>query len=210
MARSEPDWLVWARELQAIAQTGLTFTRDPYDKERYEALRALSARLFEAHGDAPAERIIGLFEGETGYATPKVDVRAAVFDESHRLLMVRETSDGRWTLPGGWADVNITPTESAVKEVLEESGYKVEVRKLAAVWDRTRQAHPVGLFSCCKFFFLCELVGGAAQTSIETSEIGWFAQSDIPQDLSLGRVLPDQIARMFEHRCDPGLPTDFD
>lgn len=210
MPTSEPDWLTWARELQAIAQTGLTFTRDPYDKERYEALRDLSARLFEAHSDTPAERIVGLFKGETGYATPKVDVRAAVFDVEDRLLMVRETSDGRWTLPGGWGDVNITPAESAVKEVLEESGYEVSLRKLAAVWDRTRQAHPVGVFSCCKFFYLCDLIGGEAQTSIETSEIGWFAEDDIPVDLSLGRVLPTQIARMFEHHRDPALATDFD
>ena len=210
MPLSEPDWLVWARELQAIAQTGLTFTRDPYDKERYEALRALSARLFAAHGDAPAERIVGLFKGETGYATPKVDVRAAVFDADDRLLMVRETSDGRWTLPGGGADVNMTPAASAMKGVHEESGYDVAVRKLAAVWDRTRQAHPVGLFSCCKMFFICELIGGEARASIETSEIGWFAEGEIPEDLSLGRVLPAQIARMFAHHRDRGMAADFD
>jgi ADP-ribose pyrophosphatase YjhB (NUDIX family) len=211
MAGGDSDWLVWAREIQAIAQTGLAFTRDPYDRERYEALRGVSARMFAAHSDVPVERIVGLFAGETGYATPKVDVRAAVFDGADRLLMVRETADqGRWTLPGGWADVNITPAENAVKEAVEESGYIVEVRKLAACWDRTRQGHGGSVFSCCKLFFLCEPVGGAPATSLETSGVGWFAEGEIPADLSFGRTLPHQIRRMFDHRRDPGLPTDFE
>jgi hypothetical protein len=134
MATTEPDWLEWARELQAIAQTGLTFCRDPYDREWYEAIRQLAARMFAARTDAPVERIEALFAGETGYATPKVDVRAAIFDDDDRVLMVRETSDsGRWTLPGGWADVNRTAAENVVKEALEESGFDVEPLKLAAV-----------------------------------------------------------------------------
>ena len=124
MNNSEPQWLPWARELQALAQIGLTFSRDPYDRARYERLRELAAEIFERHADAPFDRIVSLFAEQTGYATPKVDVRAAVFDERNRLLMVREVADeGRWTLPGGWADANITPAESAVKEVCEESGY---------------------------------------------------------------------------------------
>ncbi len=208
---SEPDWLTWAREMQAIAQTGLAFTQDQYDRERYIALRDLSARIFAAHTDTSAERIVALFAGETGYATPKTDVRAAVFDAEDRLLMVRETADhDRWTLPGGWADTNVTAAENAVKEVAEESGYQVTVTKLAALWDRTRQAHPNGVFSCYKLFFLCDLTGGAPATSIETSEVGWFTESDIPPDLSEGRVLPAQIRRMFDHRRNPDLPTDFE
>ena len=138
----EPNWLEWARELQAIAQTGITFCRDPYDRERYEAIRQLAARMFAARTDAPLERIEALFAGETGYATPKVDVRAAVFDDNDCVLMVRETSDGgRWTLPGGWADVNRTAAQNVVKEALEESGFDVEPLKLGAVWDRTKQGH---------------------------------------------------------------------
>ncbi|NHN84087.1 NUDIX domain-containing protein [Acetobacter musti] len=208
---SEPDWLTWAREMQAIAQTGLAFTQDQYDRERYIALRDLSARIFATYTDISAERIAALFAGETGYATPKTDVRAAVFDMEDRLLMVRETADhNRWTLPGGWADTNVTAAENAVKEVAEESGYQVTVTKLAALWDRTRQAHPNGVFSCYKLFFLCDLTGGAPATSIETSEVGWFAESDIPPDLSEGRVLPAQIRRMFDHRRNPDLPTDFE
>ena len=117
---TEPDWLTWTRELQAIAQTGLAFVRDPYDRERYGALRALASRIMAAHTSVSAERIETLFKGETGYATPKVDVRGAVFDCRDRLLMVRELADGgRWTLPGGWADVNLTAAENVVKEVRE-------------------------------------------------------------------------------------------
>ena len=208
---TEPDWLAWARELQAIGQIGLTFSRDPYDRERYEQIGALAVRMLAANTDAPAERIAALFAGEHGYATPKVDVRGAVFDEADRVLMVREASDGdRWTLPGGWADVTGTPAENVVKEVREESGYRVRAIKLAACWDRTRQGHDNGVFACAKLFFLCALEGGAAATSHETSGIGWFARDELPADLSTGRVLCRQVLRMFDHHADSALPTDFD
>ncbi len=208
---AEPDWLTWTREFQAIAQTGLAFSRDPYDRERYERLRALASEIMAARTATPAERIEALFEGEHGYATPKVDVRGAAFDGAGRLLMVREVADnGRWTLPGGWADVNLSPAENVVKEVQEESGYEVRVRKLAAAWDRTRQGHPDRVFSCCKLFFICDVVGGAAATGPETSAVQWFTEDGLPGDLSLGRVLPYQLRRMFEHARDATLPTEFD
>ena len=208
---AEPDWLTWTRELQAIAQTGLAFTRDAYDRERYEMLRALAARMMAAQCDTPAERIEALFAGEWGYATPKIDVRGAVFDGAGRLLMVREVMDeGRWTLPGGWADVNLTPAENVAKEVLEESGYTVRVRKVAGVWDRTRQGHLPAVFACLKLFFLCDLLGGTGATSLETSGVGWFAEHDLPEDLSLGRVQPGQLRRMFAHWREPALPTEFE
>lgn len=208
---TEPQWLTIARELQALSQTGLAFATDPYDRDRYETLRRLAATMLAGGIDAPLARLEGVFEAESGYATPKLEVRAAVFDEAGRILMVREVFDhDRWTLPGGWADVNLTPAGNVVKEVREESGYDVRVRKLAAAWDRQRQGHPPSLFSCCKLFFVCEIIGGEARTSIETSEVGWFARDALPTDLSLGRVLPAQIARLFEHHSHPGLPTDFD
>jgi ADP-ribose pyrophosphatase YjhB (NUDIX family) len=208
---TEPDWLIWTRELQALAQTGLAFSLDPYDRQRYESLRALASTMMAAQTSARAERIEALFANETGYATPKIDVRAAAFDERGRILMVREAADGgRWTLPGGFADVNMTVTESVVKEVREESGFEVQVRKLAAVWDRTRQGHPPGVFSCCKLFYVCDVVGGTATTSLETNGVEWFAEPEVPGELSLGRILPAQIARLFEHHRNPGLPTDFE
>jgi len=207
----DPDWLLWAREIQAIAQTGQAFTKDPYDLDRFEALQRLAARIFFAHTEAPLERIDDLFTGETGYATPKVGVRGAVFDTEGRILMVRETIDQhRWTLPGGWADVNQTPSQSVVREVFEESGYHARAVKLAAVWDRARQAHPPTVFSVVRLFFICALEGGSAQTSLETSEVGWFTEDAIPADLSVRRTLPRQISRMFAHWRDPSLPADFD
>ena len=138
-------------------------------------MRELSARIFHSYTGAPVERIVDLFARETGYATSKLDIRAAVFDDQDRLLMVREIADGgRWTLPGGWADVNVTPAENAVKEVREESGYKVTVTKLAAVLDRTRQGHPDGVFSCCNMYFLCELVGGEATIASKHQKFSGF------------------------------------
>lgn len=212
---TEPQWLRWARELQAIAQTGLAYEPGPYDRERYDRLRSLASEMMAAGGEGGAwttERVESLFRGEAGYATPKVDVRCAVFDPDRRILMVRETADaGRWTLPGGWADVNLTAAENAVREVREESGYETRVCRLAAVWDRTRQGHAPKVFSCVKLFFLGEVAGGEARGSTETSEVHWFAEADLPMDeLSRERVLPHQLRRMFEHWRNPSLPTDWE
>jgi ADP-ribose pyrophosphatase YjhB (NUDIX family) len=207
----DPDWLVWAREIQAVAQTGLAFSTNPYDLERFATLRRMAAHIMAAHTGADLGRIEGLFDRETGYATPKVGVRAAVFDQAGRILMVRETADeNRWTLPGGWGDVNQTPSQSVVREVFEESGYRVRAVKLAAVWDRARQAQPPTAFSVVRMFFICALEGGEPRTSLETSEVGWFAEGDIPVDLSLRRTLPQHVSRMFTHWRDPGLATEFD
>jgi ADP-ribose pyrophosphatase YjhB (NUDIX family) len=208
----EPSWLLWARELQAIAQTGLEFAKDPYDRERYIAIRAVAARIMAQRAKADAAWVEQLFAGQTGYATPKVDVRGAVFREDGRILLVREVADsGRWSLPGGWAEVNQSPREAVVREVLEESGFAISVRKLAAVYDRARHPHfPPRPFHVYKLFFICEIVGGAAQTSAETSEVAFFAEDEVPGELSIGRVLPYQIARMFEHARSSALATDFD
>jgi len=208
----EPGWLMWARELQAIAQTGLEFARDPYDRERYIAVRTLAARIMAQPASADTLWVEKLFAAETGYATPKVGVRGAVFGEDGRILLVREVADsGRWSLPGGWAEVNQSPSEAVVREVLEESGFAVSVRKLAAVYDRSHHPHlPPRPFHIYKLFFVCDVVGGKAQTSSETSEVAFFAEDEVPGDLSIGRVLPYQITRMFEHARSSTLPTDFD
>ena len=206
---SEPDWLVWARELQAIAQTGLTFTENQYDVDRYRAIERLAATMMAAGSGTDIARIAELFAGQTGYATPKVDVRGAVI-RGDEILLIREASDGRWALPGGWADVNQSPAECVVREVLEESGYEVRATKLTAVWDRSRRGHlPPFPFHVYKMFFLCELVGGAARPSHETTAVGFFRPDALPE-LSTGRTLASQIHLMFEHHRDPALPTDFE
>ncbi len=207
----EPDWLLWAREIQATAQTGLAFSRDPYDLDRYRALLGLAARIMAEHTSADLTLIESLFGQEAGYATPKLGVRAAVFDDEGRILMVRETADNhRWTIPGGWADVNQTAAQSVVREVWEESGFHVRPVKLAAAWDKATQGLVLGPFSITTLFFICEPVGGDATPSLETSEIGWFAEDAIPADLSAGRINPRQIARMYAHWRDRSLPTEFD
>ena len=208
----EPSWLLWARELQALAQTGLEFAKDPYDRERYIAVRSLAARMMAQRASADPTWVEKLFAEQAGYATPKVDVRGAVFREDGRILLVREVADsGRWSLPGGWAGVNQSPREAVMREVLEESGFAVTVRKLAAIYDRALHPHlPPRPFHIYKLFFVCDIAGGAAQTSSETSEVAFFAEDELPSDLSIGRVLPYQITRMFEHARSSILPTDFD
>jgi len=205
----DPPWLLWARELQALAQTGLTFSKDTYDLERYERIRALAAEMYARGSDTPLERIRSLFAQESGYATPKVDVRGAVFRDE-RILLVQEAADGGWTLPGGWADVNQSPREGVEREIREESGYEARAVKLAAVYDYRRQGHRNPLpSSIYKLFFVCELTGGEARTSFETSAVDFFAPDELPP-LSMGRTNPAQIARMFAHWRDPLLAADFD
>lgn len=205
------NWLLWVQQLQAIAQTGLSFSPDPYDRDRYEQLRQLAATIASRHTDAPFNRIEGLFRDLSGYATPRLEVRGAVFDSQHRLLMVREVVDGdRWSLPGGWVDVGASPAEAIRREIREESGYEARICKLAAVWDRRRHPYPYGPCACVVLFFVAECTGGTAITSLETSASGWFAADKLPSDLSLGRVLPGQLERMFAHHHQPDLPTEFD
>lgn len=207
----EPLWLVWARELQAIAQTGLSFTLDTYDQARYRRVQALAADMIARHVGLDARPIELTFSAQCGYATPKVDVRGAVF-RGGQLLLVREKADNdRWTLPGGWADVNESPTDAVVKEVREEAGFDVRPYKLAAVWDRARHPHqPRYLFHIWKLFFLCEVVGGQAQLGEETSEVRFFTEDELPTELSVSRVLHAQLRRMFRHFERSELPTDFD
>lgn len=209
---AEPAWLIWARDIQAIAQTGLTYAQDPFDRERYEMLRTLAARMMAAGSAELEERIEALFAQQHGYATPKLEVRVGVFDTQGHILMVREILDAnRWTIPGGWADANHTAAQCAAKEVWEETGYTVRITKLAMALDRTTQGHqPPEPFTVTKLFFLGEITGGSPTTSIETSEVRFFGQDELPEDLSLGRVLPEQIAALFAHHQDPNKATDFD
>jgi ADP-ribose pyrophosphatase YjhB (NUDIX family) len=205
-----PDWLRWGKELQAIAQIGLTYSSDShFDAERYARIREIAAEILSSGGGVGADVLLELFRKETGYATPKIDVRGVVFLEG-RILLVREIADGCWTLPGGWADVNQSPSESVVREVREESGYETRARKLLSVYDRDKQGHmPPFPFHVYKLFILCEVVGGRATTSAETSEVAFFAEDELPE-LSLSRVTPGEIRRAFEHGRNPEWPADLD
>jgi ADP-ribose pyrophosphatase YjhB (NUDIX family) len=205
----EPQWLTIAREVRAIAQTGLAFAADGFDHQRYQRLQQLAALLMAQGSSTEHDAILELLRQEKGYATPKVDVRGAAFVDG-RVLMVREISDGRWTLPGGWADVNQSAGECVVREIAEESGFKARTLKLAAVYDYQRSGHPPRhIDSIYKMFFICEIVGGAARASDETSEVAFFPRNELPP-LSLGRTTAAQIDRMFHHREHPELATDFD
>lgn len=201
-------WLEWAQKLQAIAQIGLTYNQNPFDVERYQKIQAIAAEMMATYSNVEPRVVLDLFAREVGYATPKVDVRGAVFRDD-TLLLVREREDGCWTLPGGWADVGDSPSEVAVREVYEESGYHTRAVKLIAVYDRDRQGHPPLSHYVYKLFFQCELISGAATTSIETDEVAFFREDEIPE-LSLTRILPTQITRIFQHYRNSDLPTDFD
>ena len=204
----EPQWLRIAREVRAIAQTGLAFNADGFDHQRYQRLRELAALLMAQGSATEHESILELLRQEKGYATPKVDVRGAAFQDG-RVLMVREISDGKWTLPGGWADVNQTAGECVVREIAEESGFTARALKLAAVYDYQKRNPSPHIDSIYKMFFICEIVGGAARASDETSEVAFFPRHELPP-LSLGRTTAAQIDRMFDHRERLELPTDFD
>jgi ADP-ribose pyrophosphatase YjhB (NUDIX family) len=205
----DPTWLDWARALQIIAQNGLAYSKDPFDVERFESVRQIAAQMVAAQTETSAGDLLDLFSGEKGYATPKIDVRGAAFQDG-KVLLVRELLDqGRWTLPGGWADPGDSPSEAVLREMREESGFEARVVKLAAVFDRDRRGHPYYYFSVYKLFFLCEITGGAPAESIETGGVGFFGEHDLPE-LSLGRVTGDEIRMLFEHYRRPEIPTQFD
>ncbi|MBB6097177.1 ADP-ribose pyrophosphatase YjhB (NUDIX family) [Deinobacterium chartae] len=199
-----------ARRIAAIAQTGLAYARDPYDLERYRELQALAAELLEQHLEQPAARLLEVLRLEQGYPTPKVDVRAAVWQQD-RILLTRERLDGRWSLPGGWADADATPGEMAARETLEETGYVVRPRRVLAVWDKAaaRHGHPPDFWAVYKIVLACDLEGGAPRESTETDGVGFFGLEELPA-LSESRVTEAQLRRLFELRQHPEWGTDFD
>jgi ADP-ribose pyrophosphatase YjhB (NUDIX family) len=206
---STPEWLTWARRLQAISQSGLTYCQDKFDIQRYHEIRDIAAEMAASGAALPSNApVLDLFTQQTGYATPKVDVRVAAF-RGNRILLVRELQDGLWTLPGGWADIGETPSTAAAREAREESGYEVRITKLAAVFDRNLHGHPPYIFHSYKLFFLAEVCGGTPQDSHETADAQLYAEDALPP-LSLTRVTPSQIAHMFEHLRHPDLPTSYD
>lgn len=171
-------WLDWAVELQSLAQAGLTYGKDVYDKERYERIREISAEILSHISEIPLEKVKDIFCNETGYQTPKIDTRAAIFKEN-KILLVRE-NNGAWSLPGGWCDVNVSVGENTVKEVKEESGLDVEVERLIAVQDRAKHNKPLYAYGVCKIFSLCRVIGGEFKENIETTGFEYFSEDSLP------------------------------
>jgi ADP-ribose pyrophosphatase YjhB (NUDIX family) len=204
----DPKWLQWTKTLQSIAQNGLTFAQNPYDRERYTHVQRVAAEIMSAYSGTDFAQALDFFQREQGYATPKVDVRGAIF-RNNEILMVLERDDGRWSLPGGWADVGETPAEVAEREVLEESGYRARAVRLLAVYDRDRQGHPPLPFHVYKIFLQCDLLDDSPTPHADCGDAAFFPEGKLPE-LSLTRVTQAEIARTFEHLHDPRLPADFD
>jgi ADP-ribose pyrophosphatase YjhB (NUDIX family) len=195
------DWLDLAKRLQSIAQAGLTYGYDKYDLERYQQIRDISVEILSHHTEIPAEKVVQIFASESGYQTPKVDIRGVVFRDG-KILMVREGIDGNWGLPGGWADVGYTPFEIAQKEVWEEGGIAVKPLRLLAVFDKTKHPHPPDIYHIYKLFILCEDLGGEIKPGMETLEVKWADRTErLP--LSTPRITQNQIDIMFEFFDNP-------
>ncbi len=202
------DWIGWARIIQAVAQNGLHYTDSHFDRERYEKLMAVALEIFAAHTGEDRATLAQWLGTQGGYVTPKVDVRAACFRDG-RVLLVRERSDGRWCLPGGWADVGDRPAESAERETLEESGFRCRATKLVGVFDANRRGE-LALHHAFKLVFLCEITGGAATgANHETTAVEFFERDATPP-LSTARTSPKVLAECFAHLDDASRPTAFE
>ena len=208
---NNPDplqWLHWAREIQALSQTGHHFAENEYQRERYHRLIEIAAEIISSYSGLELEPLAGLFQSQLGYATPRVDVRGAVFKDGC-LLMVQERMDNGWTLPGGWADVGDVPSQAAEREVYEEAGFQVRARKVIGVYDANRTG-PLEIFHAFKVVFLCDLIAGEARSSNETSAVAFFGPDEIPRHLSGERTKPRHILDAFAAVQDPGWLTVFD
>lgn len=206
MDRNE-QWLQWAIELQSLAQAGLTYGKDVYDYERYERIREISAEIISHMTDIPLEKVKGLFCNESGYQTPKLDTRAAIFDNG-KILLVRE-NNGKWSLPGGWCDVNVSICENTVKEVKEESGLDVVADRIIAIQDRSKHNLPVYAYGVCKVFVQCSVIGGQFEKNIETTECRYFSLDELPP-LATEKNNEEQIRMCFDAYCSDDWKTQFD
>jgi ADP-ribose pyrophosphatase YjhB (NUDIX family) len=194
-------WLEMAKRLLAITQAGLEYSENKYDIDRYNQIRQLGLEIMHDFCEMPMKSLINIFSIERGYPTPKVDVRGIVF-RGDKILMVKETVDNRWSVPGGWADIGFTPFEVAKKEVREEAGLEVLPVKLLAVLDKKCHDHPPDLYHIYKIFVLCKETGGILQNGMETSDTGFFSLDKLPP-LSEPRITEAQIKLMFEYKNNP-------
>jgi ADP-ribose pyrophosphatase YjhB (NUDIX family) len=203
-----PRWLVWAREIQALSQTGLTFSESEYSTQRYRRLMEIAAEIVHSHTGLAKGPLLQNFAVQPGYATPKVDVRGAVVRDG-RILFVQERSDERWCMPGGWADVGALPSEMVAREVWEESGFRVKARKIVGVYDANRSGTPIQFYHAYKVIFLCDIVGGEARPSNETLAVDFFEFDSLPP-LSSERTNERHLSDVLAHLRDPHRPAAFD
>jgi len=206
--RNVPAWLSWAREIQALSQTGLHFSQDAFNKQRYTRLMGIAAEITALHTELEESEVLDSFLLQGGYATPKVDVRGAVLQEG-RILLVQERSDGKWCMPGGWADIGETPSEMVEREVREESGYEVKAERLIGIYDANRENQLGDLYHAYKMVFHCELVGGEATPSEETSAVAFFSLDDVPE-LSMVRTNARHLTDVAGFSNDPNWTARFD
>jgi len=203
-----PRWLAWAREIQALSQTGMHYAENDYQRERNQRLSEIAAEIISEYSDKNYPELVKLFEVQSGYATPRIDVRGAVFKDED-LLLVRERMDSGWTMPGGWADVGDVPSESVEREVWEETGFKVSAKKIIGVYDANR-INPMDIFHAYKIVFFCEILAGNPRPSHETSDVAFFGIDQIPMSLSDERTKPRHIKDAFAAYADPTNPAVFD
>ena len=201
-------WLKWAIEIQSLAQTGLAYTKDVYDRERYERLREISAEMLSEKTGLGAEKVRDLFCNETGYQTPKLDTRAAIF-EKNKILLVHE-NNGTWALPGGWCDVLESVKSNTEKEVREETGLLVKAVKIISIQDRNKHNKPIYAYGICKIFVLCEVIGGEFAQNTETTETRYFSIEELPSDLAEEKTTREQIEMCFQAFSDENWQTLFD
>lgn len=207
MMKSNDSWLDWAVELQSLAQAGLYYGHDKYDRERYQRVRDIAAEMLASGSGASLDRVQELFCCETGYQTPKLDCRAVVIEDG-KILLVRE-ENGLWSIPGGWVDANLSVAENTVKEAKEEAGLDVRPERVIALHDKDRRNPPAHAFKICKVFVLCSVLGGEFQPNLETTESGYFAPDALPE-LCTEKNTREQIEMCFEAYRTPDWKTALD
>lgn len=205
---SPSQWLLWGRELHAIGQTGLYYSQNEFDRIRYQRVAEIAGSIISSLGSLPLEPLKIALNAQPGYVTPKVDVRGAIFHED-QILMVKEWSDGKWSLPGGYADVNEAPSRMVEREVWEESGLVVKAAKLVGVYESNHDRQPVEVFHAYKLLFLCDWIEGSLTPSIETPEVRFFSLDALPE-FSPCRTRLDHIQEAYAHLKDPNRPAVFD
>ncbi len=207
MNNQVPKWLGWAQEIFSLSQSGLTYSGNQYDIERYKRLQEITAEIIASQSEISKESVLESFSMQAGYTTPKIDVRGAVI-RNNKILLIQERVDGKWAMPGGWADLGNAPASVAEREVWEESGFRVKAEKVVAVIDANR-IEPMEFYHAYKIIFLCKLLDGEPRTSYETLAVDFFDPNDLPP-LSYYRTNENMLREVFAHVQDPSRPTAFD